>query len=334
MPPKKVTIKDIATAAGVDKSTVSLVLNDKPLSKRIKPETKKRIREYAEKLNYTPSHLALSLSSGKNKTFGLVVCDISPIYYSKLAESAIEEASKHDYHMLLSVTQGNFQKEHKALQALLSRQVDGIIFTTSSLEDHKDAYKHLRSQRYPIVAYDYESQGASSIMSEYKSGIEEAIKIFVENGHTEFGYISTVIQWNRKQEAMDALSHKYGIKQRKYMSDTLSSEILDNLSKEIIKNNHPRAFIVADDQSALILMAMFQNRGKKIPDDFEIIGIDGIDLGACSYPTLTTVKQDVKSLMKTAVGMLIDMNNNPHWEPEKIEIPTKLIIRNSTKRSK
>jgi LacI family transcriptional regulator len=328
---KRVTISDIAKAAGVDKSTVSIVLNNKPLAKRVKQETKDRIVRIANEFNYNPSFAARSLSSGKTKTLGIVVGDIARIYFSELTAAALEAAYKRGYQMLVSVTQWDLDKEREALQTLLERQPDGIIFCPGGLSCFRGPYDQIVALHYPVVACEYEDAGASSVMSDYEPGMEDAIKQFIKNGHKEIGYVGSSIEWNNKQDTLDALTDKYGIKLKKYIFPEHTPEIMRGLANDLIQPEQPKALIVAADESALLLIAALQDFKKKVPEDFDIIGIDGIDWGANSRPALTTIEQDKKALMTAAVDMLIEMSNNPGWKPQKIVVPTKLIIRDTVK---
>lgn len=327
----KVTISDIAREAGVDKSTVSLVLNRKPLARMLKDDTKLRIFAIAEKLNYQPSHVAKSLFTGKTMTLGLVVGGIESPFFAELANTALEAADKHDYYMLVSASKWNFERERRALRLLLQRQTDGIICAIGGLCpqcEHHELYISIIERHYPIVLWDYQADGLSSICSDYSVGMNEAVQLLAGNGHTRIGYCLRRIQWNNKENAFLSVCDKYNIEAVKYrQEDTLDG--INKIAGEIVKPGHPKAFIVFDDSSAIEMISAIKDIGKSVPEDCDIIGIDGIAWGTSYRPRLTTIKQDLKQLMNSAVDLLVKMIGNPDWKPENISIPTRLIIKDT-----
>ena len=326
----RVTISDIAREAGVDKSTVSLVLNRKPLANRIKSDTKQRVFAIAKKLNYHPSLVAKSLFTGKTMTLGLVVGGIETPFYAELTNTALEAADNRGYYMLVSATKWNSERENRALRLLLQRQADGIICVVGGLcsqGGHHDLYTSIMEQHYPMVLWDYQSDGLSSVCSDYSVGMDEAVKLLAEKGHTRIGYcLHDIIQWNSKEKDFLSACDRYNVEAVKYLLEDNPDGISETVGK-IIKPGHPKAFLVFDDSSAREMIAALKDIGRSVPDDFDIIGIDDIAWGASYRPRLTTIKQDLKQLMNSAVDLLVEMVENPEWKPKNISIPTHLVIR-------
>ena len=121
-------IKDIADRVGVSVSLVSMYLNHHPLSARISEQTKRRIDEAVRELHYTPSATARSLKMGRSRTLGLVISEIARVYSSFLTQCLMDEAERHGYQLLLSLTHYDRQKELESLRNLVSRQADGILY--------------------------------------------------------------------------------------------------------------------------------------------------------------------------------------------------------------
>lgn len=329
----RTTISDIAREAGVDKSTVSLVLNRKPLARMLKDDTKLRIFEIAKKLNYQPSHVAKSLFTGKTMTLGLVVGGIESPFYAELANTALEAADKREYYMLVSATKWNFERERRALRLLLQRQADGIICTVGGMChqcEHHELYTSIVAQHYPMVLWGYQSEGLSSISSDYSTSMDDAVKLLAEQGHTRIGYCLRRIQWNNKERTFLSVCDKYNIEAVKYRQEE-GTDGINKIVGEIIEPGHPQAYLVFDDNSAMELITALRDIGKSVPDDFDIIGIDGIAWGASYRPRLTTIKQDLNQLMNSAVDLLVKMIGNPDWKPENISIPTHLVIKDTVK---
>jgi DNA-binding LacI/PurR family transcriptional regulator len=325
----RATISDIAREAGVDKSTVSLILNRKPLANRIKSDTKQRVFAIAKELNYQPSFVAKSLFTGKTMTLGLVVGGIESPFYAELANTALESADKRGYHMLISATKWDFEKERQSLRLLLQRQADGIICAVGGLCpqcEHHELYTSIIGQHYPMVLLDYQAEGLSSICSDYSVGMDEAVKLLADKGHTRIGYCLRRIQWNSKEKDFLSVCDKHNIEGVKFRQEDTPAG-MSKIVRKIIKSGQPKAFLVFDDNSALEMIASLKDVGKSVPEDFDIIGIDGITWGTSYRPRLTTIRQDLRQLMDSAVKLLVEMIGNPDWQPKIISVPTHLVIK-------
>ncbi|MFZ2655286.1 MAG: LacI family DNA-binding transcriptional regulator [Victivallales bacterium] len=325
----RTTISDIAREAGVDKSTVSLVLNRKPLASRIRKDTQRRIFAIVKRLNYQPSFVAKSLFTGKTMMLGLLVGGIETPFFAELTNTALEAADERGYYMLVSATRWDLERERKALRLLLQRQVDGIICAVGGLcplGGQHELYKFIIEQHYPMVLLGYQADGLSSVCPDYSTGMDEAVRLLAENGHTRIGYCFHGIQWNDKEESFLSVCGRHNIEAVRYLQEAGPCG-MNKIAGEIIKSGHPKAFLVFDDSSAMEMIAALKDIGGSVPDDFDIIGIDGIAWGASYRPKLTTIKQDLTQLMNSAVNLLVEMIGNPEWEAKNISVPTRLLIK-------
>ena len=129
---KRVTMHDVAQAAGVSLMTVSRVVNDK---EDVSLETRQRVMQIIEQLNYRPSSIARGLATHHTGTLGIVVPDISNPFFASIVRNAEEEAYAQDYSVFLGNTNEDPQREQAVLQSLEDNQVDGLILCSSRLED-------------------------------------------------------------------------------------------------------------------------------------------------------------------------------------------------------
>src|SRR5690606_29253325 len=148
---KKVGLKDIAKELGVSTALVSYVLNDKHPG-RINQETARRIKDLAIKLNYRPNHIAKSLKKDRTFTIGLIIADISNLFYSNIARYIEDECKKHNYNVIFGSADENAEKFKELVHVMLSRQVDGIILAAP--KDTEDTLMYLRDQGIPFVLVD------------------------------------------------------------------------------------------------------------------------------------------------------------------------------------
>lgn len=148
----RVSIKDIASALGVSNATVSLVINGKEKEGRVGLKMAEKIRAKAKELNYEPNNLARSLRIGRSETIGLVVADISNIFFATLAFHIQEYAEKLGYTIVITNTNEDTSKMEKMIQILQSRQVDGFIIVPT--ENGEEYIAKLVRSKTPVVLLD------------------------------------------------------------------------------------------------------------------------------------------------------------------------------------
>jgi len=134
---KKSSLSDIAKSLNVSPALVSIVLNNRGDEKGISLQTQKKVIEKARELRYKPNMLARGLRLGESKTIGLIVADISNVFYSKIAKSIEMIAAAHGYNLIFCSSDEDPEKEIALIEMLRERQVDGIIVSTSQQESRK-----------------------------------------------------------------------------------------------------------------------------------------------------------------------------------------------------
>ncbi|MFZ1264268.1 MAG: LacI family DNA-binding transcriptional regulator, partial [Chitinophagaceae bacterium] len=146
-----ITIKDIARALGLSTSTVSRALRD---SYEISPETKKLVLEYAEKNNYHPNPIALSLKERRSRSIGVIVCEIANSYFSQVINGIESIAYNNGYNVIIAQSRESFDRELLNLQYLTSRSIDGLIISISTETKDFSYLKELHQKGMPIVFFD------------------------------------------------------------------------------------------------------------------------------------------------------------------------------------
>src|SRR6187402_1069799 len=146
-----VTIKDIAKELNLSTSTVSRALRG---SYEISPETKKLVLEYAEKINYRPNPIALSLKERRSRSIGVVVCEIANNFFSQAINGIESVAYNRGYHVIISQSHESYDREVVNVEHLASRSVDGLLVSLSAETDRVDHFKKLHDKGFPIVFFD------------------------------------------------------------------------------------------------------------------------------------------------------------------------------------
>jgi LacI family sucrose operon transcriptional repressor len=184
-----VTIQNVAKAAGVSKTTVSLVLNGKALQHRIGPGTVRKVRAAARKLGYAPSRFARGFRLQKSGTVGLIVGDTANYFFSLLEKSVETEARRHGYNILIACSNDNPRTETEALKDLLDRQVDAVIIASV----HRDNREHrrLNVKKIPVVYVDRKIAGKNtvSVTSKNFEGAFKLVSRLIKTGHRRIAFI-------------------------------------------------------------------------------------------------------------------------------------------------
>jgi len=144
----KVTIRDVAAAAGVSPQTVSRVINNRP---DVAEETRRRVWQIIEELGYRPSAIARGLVSKRTYTLGLITADFSDYFFTQVIVGAEVEARKHGYFFMLCSTERTPADEPEYLKLLTERQVDGILFARPSTEEDSRHILSLIQQGVALV---------------------------------------------------------------------------------------------------------------------------------------------------------------------------------------
>ena len=190
---KRVTIKDIATEAGVSIALVSFVMNNKSDGKetyRVNKETAQRILEVAQKLNYQPNNAARTLRSGKTNTIGVIVSDISNKFFADIARCIENHAYKHKYTVLFGSTDENPQKLENLVEVFRNKGIDGLIVVPCEGAD--EIIRDIARQNIPLVLLDREVPDleVSSVVLNNRRAGHETTEALIRRGFTRIEMIS------------------------------------------------------------------------------------------------------------------------------------------------
>ena len=177
-----ITIYDVAREASVSMATVSRVVNGNP---NVKPVTRKKVMDVIDRLGYRPNAVARGLASKKTTTVGLIIPDISNIFFAELVRGIEDIATMYKYNIILSNSDENTEKELHLLNTMLGKQVDGLIFMGSNIT--KDHITEFKKSPVPIVlAGSIEDSGEKmpSVNIDYEQAAYDSVNFFISNGHT------------------------------------------------------------------------------------------------------------------------------------------------------
>ncbi|KML13549.1 catabolite control protein A [Bacillus safensis] len=330
-----VTIYDVAREANVSMATVSRVVNGNP---NVKPTTRKKVLEAIDRLGYRPNAVARGLASKKTTTVGVIIPDISSIFYSELARGIEDIATMYKYNIILSNSDQNTDKELHLLNTMLGKQVDGIVFMGGNITDvHVEEFK--RSPVPIVLAASVEEQAQTpSVNINYEQAIYDSVQLLVEKGHKRIAFVSgpmsEPINSVRKLAGYKRALEEAGIA----FDDVLVAEGdysydsgIEALAHLLEQSDKPTAVIAATDEMALGVIHGAQDRGVSIPEDLEVIGFDNTRLSLMVRPQLTTVVQPTYDIGAVAMRLLTKLMNKEQVDDQIVELPHRIEERQSTK---
>lgn len=321
-----ISINDIARALGISPSTVSRALKDNP---DISTETKRIVKEYAEKVNYRPNALALSLKTHRSNTLGLIIPEIVHHFFSSVISGIEELAYAKGYRLIICQSNEDYKREVINTQVLLDNRVDGILISMSKTTFDYRHFRDLIDCGIPLVFLDRvcEEVETDRVVTADFEGAAIATTHLLERGCRKILHLASpqhlLIGKLRLEGYLSAL-YNYGIEKDPglILQCNTSQEVL-NQKDEILKlAPHIDGIFAVNDFTAIAAMHVLQENGYKIPSQIAVTGFGNDPIASIVSPSLSTVEQSGFEMGRVAVDILIRRIENP---TKFIEFQTKMI---------
>jgi LacI family transcriptional regulator len=308
----RITIKDVAKAAGVSTQTVSRVLNNRP---DVSPETRAHVKKVIKELGYAPNFIAASLSRGWTNTVGVVGFGLEYFGPANVLTGIERKANQYGFSVLLALMD-DFNKDsiEQMLTRFIGQQVMGIIWAipgfTGSMELVEKAVEDLAT---PIVLLNRPLLKRKVVVSlDNRKGAGLAVRHLFEQGYQKVGIITGPLDW---WEAQERLVGWREVMREKGISD-LDKLVFEgdwgvdsgDCGFEALYKANPDldAIFVSNDQMSLGVIQAANRSGRRIPDDLGIVGFDNIPESKFFFPPLTTIHQATRDLGALAVTRLYE----------------------------
>ncbi len=335
----QVTIKDIATKLGLSKSTVSRALRGRS---DVNADTKKAVRDLAEKLNYQPNQVALSLKSRRTKTIGVIIPSFTNLFYSRAICGIQDGAMEAGYHIMVCQTNESCENEKKYIDILLASRIDGFITAISRDTENLDHYQSLIKRGIPVVMFNRTCDlEMPKVMVDDFGGAYKMTKHLIDMGYERIAHISgpssLVNSTNRLRGFLAAMKDNgKRVYENLVVYSDFSLESGKTCTKELLrKSTKPDAIFATCDAVAFGAMHVIKQSGLKIPDEIGVGGFTNEPMSEIVEPSLTTLLQPSYRIGQTAAKMFIDiLDEGIHYVPESRILTMELIVRNSTLRNK
>jgi DNA-binding LacI/PurR family transcriptional regulator len=345
MPPRssRLTIKQVASAAGVSTQTVSRVINARP---DVSIETRKRVQSVIEEFGYQPSALARSLIRQRSYTLGVVTAGLKYIGPSRVLNGIAGAAEGLGYSLLLKeLPQFDSNDIYPIFQTLHSRHVDGVIWAVPEVGANREFVDRLTlDSEVPVVSLTMEPRkNLKAVSIDNYAGGRLAVGHLLDQGYRRIGHISGPLDWweaRQRKAAWQETLREAGLEPADECavegnwSSASGAEAIERLLRQYPTMD---AVFVANDQMALSVMQAACQRGIGIPQDLGVVGFDNITESAYYWPPLTTIEQDQHALGKIAVEEVIRMigfqwTGTAAPDPAPVILSPTLVVRQSSVR--
>jgi LacI family transcriptional regulator len=343
------TIRDVAAESGFSPATVSIVLNNAPLSRYIQATTKERIVKAARKLGYQPNQLARSLRSRRNNTIGVIVFDLTDPFCTPILRGIENGLYQSSYVSVLADAHNELTRFERYLEMLLERRVEGIIVIANWTLVDINLLADLEKRNIPtvVIGRELEKGTINSVMVDNESGGRIALQHLYGLQHRKIAFVRgprMVVDSPIRWAGISSYAQSVGLTIDPKLVVELPDRKEPNSSfeggylavDELLKRKKPFTAVLAfDDMTALGVLRGLNERGIKVPEQCSVIGFDDVAPAALSIPTLTTVRQPMEAMGATAVELVVESLSSDFRPGELTVVHRKmapeLVIRESTR---
>lgn len=327
-----VTIKEVAKKAGVSTATVSRVFNN---AGAVDEVTRRRVKEIAHEMRYTPNALGRSLSMKRTDAIGLLLPDLYGEFFSEVIRGADQAAQQNRYHLLVSSSHTTREALQAALQVMRGR-VDGLIVMSPSIDAH--TLKENLPKTLPVVLLNclVADDSFDSFNIDNFTGAHEMVRHLIQHGHQRIAVIKGT------EKNLDADERLRGYRQalrEAHAQQDQCFEVLGNFSEasgyEAAKKilallPRPSAIFASNDAMALGALSALREMGVAVPQEIALAGFDDVPLSRYLTPALSTVNVPISDLGAIAIQKLIHAftEKNAHVKQHAL-VPTNLVLRES-----
>lgn len=333
---KSYTISDIAAACNVSKATVSRVVNNK--TEGVGEATRNRVKETIKQMNYRHNTIARSMATSKSPCVGLIIPDVSNLFYPIIIKGVSDALAKRGYHMILASSGSSPKREAELLVSMVDMRVEGVILCSgvSNIEFLADYKKY----NTPLVAIgrgtDMDYSDASISGNNY-TGAQIATRYLLEGNNEHIIYIDGHPEYSgvmQKREGFLVAMQEAGrsVDESCIFAKEHSYEHGFNVVNQLLDEKRPFSAIFAgSDLIAVGVVQALNARGVKIPDEVEVVGFDNIILSEMVEPRLTTMHKPHEDMAQKAVDMLFKVVDGTMDQLRHITVDPRLIVRRTTR---
>jgi LacI family transcriptional regulator len=335
------TLKEVAKRARVSAGTVSHVLNgNTPVS----PALRKRVQEAIAALDYYPDHVARSLKTGRTKTVGIVIPDITNPFFPQIIRGAESVFWSRDYSLLTFNTDDDLERERRVLEFLRSRQVDGVILIIAPNRGDVSHIRRTLDAGIPVVCLDRAPEGieeVDSVSVDDVAGAKECVSHLIAMGHRDIAMLTGSLSLSNVRDRVKgykAALREAGIPivREFIMEGDFRKGTGTRLCHEAFaaKRGRPTALFISNMLMTMGALEALTELGVRCPEEVAVATFDGFPLPAFFRPAITAVVQPVYEIGRLGAEILLQrLDGGVQSPPIHRKLATELQVRESTLRA-
>jgi DNA-binding LacI/PurR family transcriptional regulator len=338
-----VNLRMLAEHLELSQTTVSLVLNNSPSAKSIPEETRKRVIEAAERLNYRPNYFARSLRQSRSMSVGVLAPDLSEGYFTRVMNGVVQELTAAHYFFFTACHEWNRELIEKYPRMLVERAVDGFLLLNTAADQVQVPV--------PVVAISAHSrvENVTNIVLDHHAAVQQALQHLYDLGHRKIAFMrgpEAIPDSEFRWEAIQLVARDLGLRidptyvvhidasgwSMKTGYHPMAPEIgFKPMQALLEKSRDFTAVFCFNDIAAIGAIRALKDAGLSVPGDVSVVGFDDILSAAYATPSLTTVRQPLLEMGKRGAQVLLERIANRELEyPAEITMAPELVIREST----
>lgn len=331
-----VTLAHVAEAANVSKMTVSRVLNGQP---GVSDETRQRIIDTMNLMGYVPNAAARILR-GQSRVIGLVVPGLASPYMGEVISGISQTSERLDYGLMLYTQVGasNIERSNYYAALLSNGLAEGVVLVVPYDYEILVSALQEREVKYVIVDHHSDTDAEPAVTASNRRGILDAMRHLLALGHRRIGFITGRLsmgcaqdRWQGYRDALTEIGLPYEdalVREGNFERQTGFSQARHLLQVP----QPPTAILASNDDMAFGVMDAVKDSGLRVGADVSVVGFDDVLIASQVYPRLTTVRQPMAEMGSAAVEILVGMIEGKSTVSTRRELPTELIVRESTAR--
>ena len=329
-----ITIREVASRAGVSTATVSHVLND---TRYVSDETRTAVLKAVRELNYHPSAIARSLSTRKTYAIGMVASHTTSVFFGEMSRGILDAVMPHNYKLLLCSTEDDPALAEEYFEMLLGRMVDGFITATAS--QSRVTLKLLETTQVPVVFVDlsFKSMNGPFVGVDNEGGMYEAVSHLIRRGHRRIGILAGPSGMSTMEERLAGYRRAlrdHGIAPDERLVRVCRLDVGEgrSLAIELLREVPLPIALVANDNNMLLgILLALQELGLECPEDVALIGFDEHPWASVTSPAITVVRQPSYEIGRTAAEILLKMLAGDPGVEDHVRLKPGLIVRESSR---
>lgn len=332
--------RDVAREAEVSVSTVSRVIRN---TSYVREATRQKVLDAIQKLQYRPDLVARRLKYGRTYAIGFVIHDISNPFFShavKGAEQFIRNGGHLEFELILFNTNGESDREIKAVELMLTKRVEGIILASTATEECIDLVRQVVEEyQTPVVSIDNQLGGfeLGVVSAENQLGAYQLTSHLLQHGHQRIGIIAGPQNESHACERLDGCKQaltEHGLELDKDLlavGNWLPEDGYRITNRWFDLSKPPTAIFSSNNFMCMGALSALRQRNMRVPEDVAIVSFDDVEFGSLLRPCLTTLDYSWQKIGEEGVRLVLEAiaAQSASFGPKTIRIPVKLLIRES-----